>query len=235
MLLAIMRGCRQCKTSFPRSAYSKNQWRRGEGSGRCRTCCGNSGSSSQHKKDTPPTIIDTAPRPQIHVPGFDGKLTVCSDWPQTKKGRPPGAQSAIFNPLLAAVLGPIAGHCSTEQLLLANAWWTAALPAWPRWVKQLRAAKVLELRSTLLKGAKGTPNPLIHKARGRGTVPHFRGRAQNNALEMVPMVAIEVYACVTCLYSKKAMALAGAITSASPVQVLTASSTAAAKRPGTSD
>jgi hypothetical protein len=35
-----------------------------------------------------------------------------------------------------------------------------------------------------------------------GEVPHFKGTAQNAALELCPMVAIEVYACVTCLYSR---------------------------------
>lgn len=34
-----------------------------------------------------------------------------------------------------------------------------------------------------------------------GEVPHFKGQAQNAALELAPMVAIEVYACVTCLYT----------------------------------
>ena len=34
-----------------------------------------------------------------------------------------------------------------------------------------------------------------------GEVPHFKGKAQNAALELSPMVAVEVYACVTCLYS----------------------------------
>merc|ERR1712037_383333 len=82
---------------------------------------------------------------------------------------------------------------------------TAALPAWPRWIAALRAAGVCERRAELLAGCKGQPNPLIHKARGRGTVPHFNGRAQNDILEMEATVAVEVYACVACLYSSSAL------------------------------
>lgn len=152
-----------------------------------------------------PSPITTAPRPQRDVPGFEGLLTCCTDWPQTRKGGgPPGAQSAIFNPLLACVIGPIEGHCTAEELALAHDWWTAALPAWPRWVESLLDAGVASRRPALLAGSKGKANPLIPKARGRGTVPHFNGRAQNDALEMEPGVAVEVYACVACMYSSRA-------------------------------
>merc|ERR1712217_789854 len=154
------------------------------------------------KEVTEVTLVE---RPQREVPGFDGSLTCCSDWPQTKKGNVPGAQSAIFNPLLACVIGPIEGHCTVEQLEFANAWWTAALPAWPRWVSLLRSAGVCDRRDALLRGHKGQPNPLIYKANGHGTVPHFNGKAQNEILELEPAVAVEVYACVACMYSTKAL------------------------------
>jgi hypothetical protein len=40
-----------------------------------------------------------------------------------------------------------------------------------------------------------------------GDVPHFKGRAQNDALELSPMTAVEVYACITCLYSLAELSL----------------------------
>ena len=56
------------------------------------------------------------PRPQLDIPGFEGVLSCCMDWPQTKKGGVPCAQSALFNPLLACALGHIPGHCSLQQV-----------------------------------------------------------------------------------------------------------------------
>ncbi len=87
-------------------------------------------------------------------------------------------------------------------------WWTLALPSWPRWVAELTAAGVVELKQQLTATARGSPNPLIPKSRGRGTVPHFRGRDQVSALERAPMVAVEVYACIACMYSTAALDLA---------------------------
>ena len=49
------------------------------------------------------------------------------------------------------------------------------------------------------------PNALIPKTKGRGTVPHFNGRVQEEILEGAPATAVEIYACVTCLYSAAAM------------------------------
>ena len=149
-----------------------------------------------------------SPRPQRDVPGFEGSLTVCSDWPPTKKGQAPSAQSAIFNPLLACVLGEIEGYCSAEEVAIATAWWTVIMPAWPRWIEELRAAGVGRQYGTLMRSIskKASTNPLIFKRKGWGTtnqnpsVPHFSGKAQNAALEMAPMVEIEVFACVTILY-----------------------------------
>ena len=103
------------------------------------------------------------------------------------------------------MLGPIDGHCTHEQLAQAGEWWAAALPAWPRWIATLSAAGVPSLRALLLSAAKGTPTALIPKHKGHGTVPHFRGRAQNEALERDGMVATEVYACVFALYSAAAL------------------------------
>ncbi|CAB9503525.1 expressed unknown protein [Seminavis robusta] len=214
------RDCAECNKPLPRSQYSKNQWRKGPG-GRCSNCV-NSGSNNQkvnndgnHLKQIqqqrkqysgPPTPLSLDPRPQMDVPGFEGALTVCTDWPQTRKGEPPAAQSAVFMPLLACVIGPVEGHCNAEQLEVAQQWWALALPAWPRWVESLRQAGVAAQREQLIKAAKGHPNPLIHNAKGHGTIPHFKGKMQVDALEKDPMVALEVYACVTCLYSQAALA-----------------------------
>jgi len=157
-------------------------------------------------------------RPQRVVPGFEDEddMTVCSDWPKTKNGAPPSAQSAIFNPLLAcAITGPIEGFCSANELAVAIEWWSKVFPAWPRWVSELRIAAGIidnddinnEHRKKLLRCAKGQSNPLIHRCQGWGTenrspsVPHFKGQDQNDILELAPMVAIEVYAAVTICYS----------------------------------
>ena len=152
-----------------------------------------------------PSPLALNERPQRPVPGFD-HLTVCRDWPQTKKGEPPSAQSGIFCPLLGCVLGPVEGYCTQADIDTAMMWWTLALPAWPRWVEELVAGGLPGQRTKLLASAKGNPNPLIPKSRGRGTVPHIRGRLQVDALEDAsPMVALELMACVTCLYSAEAL------------------------------
>jgi hypothetical protein len=209
---------------------------------------------SEETEDFPSVI----PRPQMDIPGFEGILSCCTDWPQTKKGGPPGAQSAIFNPLLACTLGQIPGYCSPQQVEYAVLWWTAVFPAFPRWIHELRAAGLtLEsphgkrligsvtvprskkgnknsnnnnigtsstsndnddtciTNNTNLKAATSSTTPLAsihnssngnnlifkHSKAMHGEVPHFKGKAQNAALELCPMVAVEVYACVTCLYS----------------------------------
>ena len=223
----ILRCCGLCGVSKPRSEYSKRQWKVGAGgkSRKCAACCGNN--ASGHGKET---SIDTRQpertgrsngghkpahkkqvrtaqlleRPLMEVPGFDG-LLCCTDWPQTKRGAPPNAQSAIFVPLIACVIGPIRNYCNAAQLEFATKWWTAALPSWPKWIDNLRDAGALGWRERLLKRAKGQKNPLIHKAKGCGYAPHFNGKTQVQFLELAPMVAIEVYACVTCLYSQSAM------------------------------
>lgn len=180
-----------------------------------------------------PVIVE--PRPQMDVPGFEGVLSCCIDWPQTKKGGPPGAQSAIFNPLLACALGYIPNHCTKEQVEYAIAWWSAVFPAYPRWVEELRIAglsldsaegKKLMSSVTAPKNKKNkssnNPAPSIHSNSIHsnsnnlifklskdvyGDVPHFKGRAQNDALELSPMTAVEVYACITCLYSLAELSL----------------------------
>jgi hypothetical protein len=235
------RSCIACSKTLPKSDFSKSQWKRGPGFGRCLTCVGgnatgNAGNGkaktsfllkaqqeSNHKRQPQraavvpssyssgtlqPAIASTlslAPRPQMVVPGFDN-LTVCSDWPQTKRGEPPAQQSAIFMPLLACVIGPVEGHCTAQQLDTAEQWWAHALPAWPRWVDALKKAGVAKSRERLLKSARGAPNPLIPKVKGsHGTIPHFWGKLQSEALERDPVAAVEVYACVTCLYSQRTM------------------------------
>ncbi|KAL7573216.1 hypothetical protein ACA910_018869 [Epithemia clementina (nom. ined.)] len=185
-------------------------------------------SSSSSTTEIIPTPISLEPRPQRAVPGLPG-LTVCSDWlppnTRTNDGQPPKTQSLIFNPLLACALGqqPWPGFCTAEQLDVAMVWWTQALPAWPRWTQQLQAALVMEgqVRDRLLasgvvttKGGRcgrrrpNTTTALIPWTKGRGTVPHFPGKLQVECLELEPTVALEVYACVTCLYSFAAAATA---------------------------
>jgi hypothetical protein len=156
-----------------------------------------------------------------------GLLSCCTDWPQTKKGGPPPAQSAIFNPLLACALGEISGYCSKDQVKYATLWWSAVFPAFPRWIEELRNAGLRHdsqhgirlINSAFYKKNKNNQqsnnlvignstnlsntNNLIFKYSKSiyGEVPHFKGKEQNAALELSPMVAIEVYACVACLYS----------------------------------
>jgi len=103
------------------------------------------------------------------------------------------------------MLGAIEGHCTAAQLEVAGRWWALFLPAWPHWVSLLRAAGVGNMRAALLRTAKGSPTPLVFKAHGAGTVPHFHGQAQNRTLERDPAVAVEVYACVTCLWQAAAV------------------------------
>jgi hypothetical protein len=226
------RGCTKCKATLPKALFTPSQWQKGAAA-KCKGCTkeqnplpppplnNNATASSTNTATRTPTApsssfssstlpavlgsLSMSARPQREVPGFPG-LLCCADWPQTKGGKPPIAQSAIFNPLLACVLGPIEGHCTEQQLDFAENWWKEALPAWPRWVAELRAAGVPALKHRLLTVAKGNPNPLIPKAgKGAGTVPHFRGRDQNEALEMGGMVSVEVYAAITCMYSSAAL------------------------------
>jgi hypothetical protein len=120
---------------------------------------------------------------------------VCRDWPPTKKGRVPGTQSNVFVPLVACVIGPVEDFYTAAELETAMAWWTLALPAWPRWVESLRRAGLHERREMLLKSAKGQATPLIFRARGHGKVPHIKGKEQSAAIELDMQVALEVYAC----------------------------------------
>mmetsp|Transcript_14319 Transcript_14319/g.41979 ORF Transcript_14319/g.41979 Transcript_14319/m.41979 type:complete len:266 (-) Transcript_14319:371-1168(-) len=202
--------CAHCSQTKPSSAFSTTQLRKGPGLNRCLDCVRSDTSKGKRtiqlqKYTVPPTPVTIGARPQRPVPGFDHApdVTVCTDWPRTKSGGPPGAQSAIFMPLFACALGPIDNHCTAGQLDLATQWWTAALPAWPRWVQELRSSGVMERKEELVRSAKGQPNPLIPKTKGRGTVPHFRGVVQTRLLENAGggMLSIEMYACVTCLYS----------------------------------
>ena len=175
------RKCSECGKEAPRESYSKNQWKKGQ-IAKCKVCVGSQEdpkpavrlSKSRPQTAPTPTQVITAisldPRPQKMIEGFEN-LSCCTDWPKTKSGRHPGAQSAIYSPLLACALGPVEGHCTEEQIAVAMQWWTAALPAWPRWVTELQKAGVNEpaYRERLLNSVKGQPNPLIYKAKGRGT------------------------------------------------------------------
>ena len=199
------RKCAACTRLKQTFAFSKSQLRKRPGESRCRDCLAAQvpgvPSGDFRENNLPPKPLDMSTRPLGDVPGFDGRLRCCLDWPKTRNGNPPRAQSAIFNPLLACVVGPIDGFYTIEQLQVAHEWWCRALPAWNDWVQRLKSAGVPAMRDKLIKSAKGRPNPLIHKAKGRGKVPHFRGRVQNEALEMAMDVAIEVYACTACLYT----------------------------------
>lgn len=185
MVKGKMATCCVCQKDLARSSFSKNQWRNKDPPNRkCKSCTGAAAANNNNTDSgrlqetataatlTPVTMtkLSLEARPQKEVPGFDD-LTVCADWPKTKTGHPPGAQSAIFTPLLACVIGPIQGHCTDEQLEVAKQWWTAALPAWPRWVAALQEAGVGDTayREKLLSSVRGRPNPLVFKAKGRGT------------------------------------------------------------------
>lgn len=208
--------CANCDQTKVAASFSSTQLRKGPGVSRCSDCVcspgrsgprggGKVGRPPETKFAGPPTPVNVAPRPQRPVPGFDHApdVAVCTDWPRTKSGRPPGAQSAIFMPLIACALGPIEGYCTSEHLDLAARWWTLVLQAWPRWVGDLKKSGVLERKDELLQNTKGRPIPLIPKTKGRGTVPHFRGNLQTRLLEEAGggMLSIELYACVASLYS----------------------------------
>jgi len=229
----MSRLCQACGVERDRDAFSKNQWTGSPAARRCKACI-DAGRTPAYVNKAPRAkgdtrapassgsggrggrggeggglvsqVPDMSSRPQRMVPGFE-HLTVAADWPQTKKGQPPSAQSAIFNPLLACVLGPIEGFYSEDELSIAQAWWSNVMPAWPRWVDELRVAGVPGQLEHLMRNVKGQPNPLIYKHKGWGStnlnpsVPHFGGRAQNTVLEMAPMVEVELFACVTVLYS----------------------------------
>ena len=49
------------------------------------------------------------------------------------------------------------------------------------------------------------PNPLIFRSKGHGMVPHLKGKIQTDMIESDGMVAIELYACVACMYSRRAV------------------------------
>jgi hypothetical protein len=179
--------CSQCNKHHERAHYSKTQWKKRD-QRKCTTCTqqqnhppghrptGKSGKTppqSSSPKTITPTVLKLNARPQRNVPGFEGTLTCCTDWKQTKKGEPPSAQSAVFNPLLACAFGPIANHSTQQQLDTAMQWWALALPAFPRWVVALQKAGVQLKKQKMLARAKGRPNPLIHKAKGHGTVVSF--------------------------------------------------------------
>jgi hypothetical protein len=226
------RKCFECFRALPKNQYSKNQWRKAQGQAKCLLCTGagngigilkgiHQGQNQParsivqplHKHRVMPLPVEPKTevkasflkvRPLKVVPGYEEqKLTVCADWPKVRK---PLAQSAIFMPLLACVIGPVKGQCTQEQLDDAMKWWTCALPAWPRWVAALKNAGVPRQRSFLLRTSNWEPTPLIplmavHGGKHPGSVPHFRGSSQIKALERDQAVAWEIYACVTCLYS----------------------------------
>lgn len=213
----LRRVCSVCQKAKARKEYSKNQWKKGEALSKCVICIDSSCGESQYtekqqeQRSVGTTGISKDPRPQKAV-GFGGltegqeQLTVCSDWPKTKSGQPPGAQSAIFMPLLACAMGEaLQGHYTKDQLDQAQLWWTAALPPWPRWVQSLRKAGVQTRYKEFLwssSSIKGNPNPLIHKAKGHGTVPHLKGKLQRELLELDPTVAWELDACIHGLYTE---------------------------------
>lgn len=219
--------CSICSSLCPRSQFSKTQWSK-MNAAKCNECItASNGNSSNMQQASEPSLLDNSnkniklkkssnptssptkiiiiDREQCEIPGFDG-LTCCKDWPQTKKGEPPVANSAVFNPLIGCLFGPISSYSKQEDIDFAIEWWTKALPAWPRWIQELKDAGVNDEKLKFyLSRAKGNPNQLIPKTKGHGTVPHFRGKDQVDILEMAPMVSIELYACVTCMYSQAAL------------------------------
>ena len=212
------RFCNVCQETKARKEYSKNQWKKGCPLSKCSDCiyssCGeiqNTQKQQQRERSVGTTAISKDSRPQKAV-GFGGltegqaQLTVCCDWPKTKSGQPPGAQSAIFMPLLACTMGEaLEGHYTKDQLDQAQLWWTAALPSWPRWVQSLRNAGAQKKCNEFLSSStsvRGNPNPLIHKAKGHGTVPHFKGKLQRELLELDPTVSWELDACIHGLYTE---------------------------------
>ena len=227
---SALRVCIICRQSKKRNEYSSTQWKKGNAGSKCKSCImsnqsnknnlksssTNSNSNNKNNNDNPttkPLIVKR--RPQMPVPGFEETLTCCTDWPQTKKGEPPSAQSLVFMPLFAIIHGPLPNYCNELQLSNALNWWTAALPAFPSWIDRLIQAGVKrELLKIVSKkqDLKGRPNALIPKIKGggHGSFPHIKGKVQTRLLEMDIMVSIEIYQAVACMYSQKKLSEEGA-------------------------
>ena len=219
---SALRVCIICRQSKKRNEYSSTQWKKVNAGSKCKSCImsnqsnrnnlkssstnSNSNKNNNDNPTTKPLIVK--PRPQMPVPGFEETLTCCTDWPQTKKGEPPSAQSLVFMPLFAIIHGPLPNYCNELQLSNALNWWTAALPAFPSWIDRLIQAGVKrELLKIVSKkqDLKGRPNALIPKIKGggHGSFPHIKGKVQTRLLEMDIMVSIEIYQAVACMYSQK--------------------------------
>ena len=219
---SALRVCIICRQSKKRNEYSSTQLKKGNAGSKCKSCImsnqsnrnnlkssstnSNSNKNNNDNPTTKPLIVK--PRPQMPVPGFEETLTCCTDWPQTKKGEPPSAQSLVFMPLFAIIHGPLPNYCNELQLSNALNWWTAALPAFPSWIDRLIQAGVKrELLKIVSKkqDLKGRPNALIPKIKGggHGSFPHIKGKVQTRLLEMDIMVSIEIYQAVACMYSQK--------------------------------
>ena len=219
---SALRVCIICRQSKKRNEYSSTQWKKGNAGSKCKSCImsnqsnrnnlkssstnSNSNKNNNDNPTTKPLIVKL--RPQMPVPGFEETLTCCTDWPQTKKGEPPSAQSLVFMPLFAIIHGPLPNYCNELQLSNALNWWTAALPAFPSWIDRLIQAGVKrELLKIVSKkqDLKGRPNALIPKIKGggHGSFPHIKGKVQTRLLEMDIMVSIEIYQAVACMYSQK--------------------------------
>ena len=226
---SALRVCIICRQSKKRNEYSSTQWKKGNAGSKCKSCImsnqsnrnnlkssstnSNSNKNNNDNPTTKPLIVK--PRPQMPVPGFEETLTCCTDWPQTKKGEPPSAQSLVFMPLFAIIHGPLPNYCNELQLSNALNWWTAALPAFPSWIDRLIQAGVKrELLKIVSKkqDLKGRPNALIPKIKGggHGSFPHIKGKVQTRLLEMDIMVSIEIYQAVACMYSQKKLSEEGA-------------------------
>ena len=227
---SALRVCIICRQSKKRNEYSSTQWKKGNAGSKCKSCImsnqsnknnlksssTNSNSNNKNNNDNPttkPLIVKR--RPQMPVPGFEETLTCCTDWPQTKKGEPPSAQSLVFMPLFAIIHGPLPNYCNELQLSNALNWWSAALPAFPSWIDRLIQAGVKrELLKIVSKkqDLKGRPNALIPKIKGggHGSFPHIKGKVQTRLLEMDIMVSIEIYQAVACMYSQKKLSEEGA-------------------------
>ena len=133
----------------------------------------------------------------MEIEGFEG-LLVCSDWTENKKS---GAQSLIFCPLLCCAIGQEwPGLCTMSQLEYAVKWWTAIFPSYPNWIEKLREAGIVKACANL--PAKGN-TVLIPKLPQAGKAPHFKGKQQNDILELDMQVAIEVYASIANLYKNQ--------------------------------
>ena len=226
---SALRVCIICRQSKKRNEYSSTQWKKGNAGSKCKSCImsnqsnrnnlkssssnSNSNKNNNDNPTTKPLIVKR--RPQMPVPGFEETLTCCTDWPQTKKGEPPSAQSLVFMPLFAIIHGPLPNYCNELQLSNALNWWTAALPAFPSWIDRLIQAGVKrELLKIVSKkqDLKGRPSALIPKIKGggHGSFPHIKGKVQTRLLEMDIMVSIEIYQAVACMYSQKKLSEEGA-------------------------